>query len=518
MYGTVLACALYGGATYAAVKNEAFYDTYTTYVPGGERILDAIEDAKHNEQFKKNFEESVRILHTIRDNLLWVKDGAIKATDAALDLYETVSEKLSGTAGNNEQPAVSSRSRRHGIFSNITHTDRPAQMPKISFGDDYPELDGFVSTVRQLVDLLNDAGMYGHAQRLVDFTARDLKNLKKDLTSLKNEQEAVLKQVLDLATAADATEAKVASHLEDVRAKVQSVRQKSKAYVAEKTDRLAAEFAVEASHIQQELTNELRKRLKHQRQEHMAALVRELEERALEIQRQYVREVRQQVEHERGGKLANIDNVAVSQRIFEQISSKNAEYLNDTQKAHQLTVAVDALKKAAYAGNKQAFMDELQAVRTISAPSSPFADIVERRNDELVQLVAANISEIVAQHGIDSLEQLTERFATVAAEVRRASLIPEEGSSMVSHIISLLLSKLMFRKHGLVEGDDIEARLARAEYYLHRENDLESAAREMNQLKGWPKHLTADWLDAARRHLEVKQALEVCNENFMLCI
>jgi mitofilin len=93
--------------------------------------------------------------------------------------------------------------------------------------------------------------------------------------------------------------------------------------------------------------------------------------------------------------------------------------------------------------------------------------------------------------------------------VRRAALIPEEDSSMISHLLSIVLSSLMFRKKGLVAGDDVESRLARAEHYLHTEKDLESATREINQLTGWPKRLALDWLDAARRHLEVKQALEV---------
>ncbi|KAG8990515.1 Formation of crista junctions protein 1, partial [Tulasnella sp. 427] len=50
--------------------------------------------------------------------------------------------------------------------------------------------------------------------------------------------------------------------------------------------------------------------------------------------------------------------------------------------------------------------------------------------------------------------------------------------------------------------------LARAEYHLN-EKDLDTAARELNQLTGWSKVLLKDWLDAARARLEVQQALEV---------
>ncbi|EEB99627.1 hypothetical protein MPER_00660, partial [Moniliophthora perniciosa FA553] len=61
---------------------------------------------------------------------------------------------------------------------------------------------------------------------------------------------------------------------------------------------------------------------------------------------------------------------------------------------------------------------------------------------------------------------------------------------------------------GLVEGSDVLSVLARAEYHLN-EKDLDSATRELNQLKGSAKALLHDWLEAARRRLEVEQALQV---------
>ena len=41
------------------------------------------------------------------------------------------------------------------------------------------------------------------------------------------------------------------------------------------------------------------------------------------------------------------------------------------------------------------------------------------------------------------------------------------------------------------------------------EKDLDSATRELNQLNGTAKVLLSDWLEAARRRLEVLQALQV---------
>ena len=69
------------------------------------------------------------------------------------------------------------------------------------------------------------------------------------------------------------------------------------------------------------------------------------------------------------------------------------------------------------------------------------------------------------------------------------------------------MSGFAFRRQGLVPGDDSLSILARAEYHLN-EKDLDSATQELNQLKGAANALN-DWLEAARRRLEVQQALEV---------
>src|SRR5690606_29737571 len=73
---------------------------------------------------------------------------------------------------------------------------------------------------------------------------------------------------------------------------------------------------------------------------------------------------------------------------------------------------------------------------------------------------------------------------------------------------SWALSKVMFKKEGLVGGDDVESVLGRAQTYLE-EGDLDAAAREVNGLEGWAKTLSKDWLGEVRKVLEVRQALDV---------
>lgn len=107
------------------------------------------------------------------------------------------------------------------------------------------------------------------------------------------------------------------------------------------------------------------------------------------------------------------------------------------------------------------------------------------------------------------MAELTTWFTSrVAPELAYVALVPEENAGVLSYLASRGLSYLRFRREGLAEGDDVLSRVARAEWYLN-ESDLDSAARELNQLKGPAKTIVSDWLAAARKRLEVQQALEV---------
>ena len=120
-------------------------------------------------------------------------------------------------------------------------------------------------------------------------------------------------------------------------------------------------------------------------------------------------------------------------------------------------------------------------------------------------LEASNVPDV----GIEPFADLASWFTTsVAPKVASVALVPDQNAGLLSHLASHFVTSFTFRKSGLVEGDDVLSVLARAEYYLNEKN-LDSATRELNQLRGTARVLLADWLDAARKRLEVLQALEV---------
>ena len=219
------------------------------------------------------------------------------------------------------------------------------------------------------------------------------------------------------------------------------------------------------------------------------------------MQRRWIREIKVRVEQERGGRLGKLEELAANIKTLERITIDNAEYLDENLRLHATWAALRALVAAsAESSTRRPFRDELRVLRHASGA----------REDELTRVVLDTLeASDIPDVGVEPLADLTIWFTTsVAPQVARVALVPEYDAGVLSYLASHFISSFRFKRKGLVEGNDVLSVLARAEYYMN-ENDLDSAARELNQLKGAPKVLLSDWLEAARKRLEVLQALEV---------
>ncbi|KAJ1953337.1 MICOS complex subunit mic60, partial [Linderina pennispora] len=233
-------------------------------------------------------------------------------------------------------------------------------------------------------------------------------------------------------------------------------------------------------------------------------LIAELTSQRDLLERRFNRFVRARVDEERGGRLAHLDRVEAQLRELAQTAQQSGGLLRQSQAVARLSVAIASLKSAVIEGKKQTpFASELSALASAATTDFP-----------ATQAAVAAIPRELAEQGVPSQVELEDRFEAVRKEIRSVSLVPENGN-FGSQVLSATLSKVMFEKEGLVEGDDVEAVLARTSFYL-KEHNLDMAARELNQLRGWPKKLAEDWITTARRRLEVEQALRVAeSEEFL---
>ena len=259
------------------------------------------------------------------------------------------------------------------------------------------------------------------------------------------------------------------------------------------------EFEAERAKIAQQYENRLKAEIERSQQVWEQKLKNELSEQGLKMKQKFIEDIQGLVEAERDGRLSKLTDLSGNVDKLTQLTTNWNGVIDANLATQKLQVAVDAVRSAlddANASHKpRPFVREMAALKLV-------AD-----SDPVVDAAVASINPTAYQKGIPSSAQLIDRFRRVANEVRKASLLPE-NAGIASHAASFMLSRVMFKKQGVPAGSDVESILTRTETLLE-EGDLDNAAREMNDLKGWAGVLSKDWLNDARKVLEVKQALDV---------
>lgn len=274
------------------------------------------------------------------------------------------------------------------------------------------------------------------------------------------------------------------------------------AQIADYERRMSIELERERHRLNQAYIERLAEEVKRVESLSEQKLRNELMEQAIEMQRKLNREIKSRVEEERGGRLGKLEALEKSIAELKQLNVDSATFINERSKLQDLEVALNGLKVVLHEPVPRAFSKELTAIKEIAG------------TDELLLATIESIDKESYEAGVPTVGQLADRFRSVAEEVRKASLLPE-NAGVAGHATSWLLSKVLFRKRGMVPGSDIEAVLARTEAYLEA-NDLDSATREMNSLTGWAHIISGDWLKMARRSLELQQAVELMENSVVL--
>jgi mitofilin len=259
---------------------------------------------------------------------------------------------------------------------------------------------------------------------------------------------------------------------------------------------LRDEFEAEREKIAIAYQRKLQTELERSREVSEQRFRNELLEQAIEMKRSWISEIENRVEHERNGRLGKLKELEEAVEELEKLTVQWNDVINTNLKTQQTFTALETVK-ASYGSPDQPkpFLREMAALKEVAG------------DDEVIRAAIASINPAAYQNGVSTHTQLMERFRKLSGEVRRAALLPEDAG-IAAHAGNWVLSKLMFKKNGLAQGNDVESILAKTETYLE-EGNVDSAAREMNQLSGWARTLANDWLREARLVLEVQQALDV---------
>ncbi|KAH9960943.1 mitochondrial inner membrane protein Mitofilin [Russula dissimulans] len=351
-----------------------------------------------------------------------------------------------------------------------------------------PTLSHLAGTIDSLASFLNaNPAASNKARDVLEVAKNDLSALAQSFERLREKEKIKLEQSLD-----EQTREYTLKLLElelQAQDKLESQETDFRAFFEEEKARFAKAYREK---LEQELRTQsdiINERLKE-----------EVVVQGIELQRRWIREIKIRVEEERGGRLAKLDELAASLKRLERVALDNSTYLDENLRIHALWSALRAVNSAIEAPLRRPFRDELRVLR----------HAVAARDDAVVGAVLDAVDAGDAPDiGVEPLADLASWFTTsVAPAVSRVALVPDDGAGVLAHVASHVLSAFAFRRQGLVPGDDVLSVLARAEYHLN-EKDLDSAARELNQLRGTAGALLKDWLEAARRRLEVQQAIEV---------
>lgn len=340
-----------------------------------------------------------------------------------------------------------------------------------------------VKILNDIIAVVNADNASGKYSGTIDKAKSDLNKVVQNIETLKATQQkaaedAIRNNHLEFDKAAKELMQRIDNEMKDQEAKwkdeYETERQKlSKAY----DDKLKSEVDATKKFFDEKLQNELL-------------------EQAIALRKDFNTTVRNQVETERSGRLGKLEELSTGVQELEKLTSEWNSVVDSNLKTQHLLVAVEAVRATLEKADRpKPFLTELAALKEVA------------NDDAVVNAAIASINPTAYQRGVPSPAQLIDRFRRVSAEIRKASLLPE-NAGIASHIVSLALSKVMFRKSGLPVGDDVESVLTRTEAWLE-EGDLDAAAREMNGLSGWAKVISRDWLGECRKVLEVQQALDV---------
>ncbi|KAJ2964268.1 hypothetical protein NQZ79_g745 [Umbelopsis isabellina] len=490
------------GATVYSTRDEAFRDSFVKYVPGAKTAVQFLTDLERDDPVKSYHDEVSSIRQQAEGYGYILKKYTQKAKNASLETYEYVLDAFAKLTGNKEVPKLTSKTPSLPDENSTKSAERV-----IKEDEEDPDIQSLRRTLVDLTELLNQAELSDVGRGAI----KDADNQLLEVDQQLNHIYSLYDEVLDYTKQAYEKFDKLGGIFnvinDNYAGQIHTAKQYTRGEVEKRENELTEIFSQERQAMVAEFNDKLTKQMDEERDKFITEKTAHLEAQYVKIEAQHEQLVQSRVESEAGGRFGELDKLIARLAVLEKKAQEAATFIDDSQVFHQLAVAISALDSVTDHEGMQPFPNELSILRNIVKTTTGL-------QKQIMDVVIASLPEGLEYEGVQSISELRRRFDFLAEEVRQSSLVSTEGG-MVSHMISISLSKLMFRKHGLVPGEDVEARLARAEYYL-KENDLESAAREMNQLSGWPKKLASGWIDSARKRLEVKQVIKIVEAELAL--
>ncbi|RYP09481.1 hypothetical protein DL764_001260 [Monosporascus ibericus] len=526
----LLGAVSFGGGVWYSRINDNFHDFFTEYVPFGEQAVLYLEELDFQKRYPRMSLGSPRSKDTgdhvkiqPQSGASWrVADSGEPAGRQTSAVRHVAASKDAAASPQERQPPVtkakpspeapaeetvpvakSAEAPKAGTVASekaVQSADKPAWIPpEVNEPSRYPPPtpidplnvnDAEEPVVQELCRMLNDIITVVNADNAGERFSATMYKAKDELNKIGS-------HIRDIKAMAEADAAsQVTSKIKEFEAAAGELVGRVERAMAAQEAQWRKEFEEEMRRVREAYEARFKTERERERLVNEEKLKNKLLEQAIELKRQFLSEVRDRVESERDSRLGRLEELSSAVKELEKLTTGWNDVVDMNLKTQQLHVAVEAVRASLEdAEHPRPFVRELVALKEIAS------------DDPVVSAAIHSINPSAYQRGIATPAQLVDRFRRVAAEVRKASLLPEDAG-VASHASSLVLSKVLFRKQGLAAGDDVESILTRTQTLLE-EGNLDAAAREVNGLQGWAKTLSRDWLAEVRKVLEVQQALDV---------
>ncbi|KAM0329234.1 hypothetical protein ACHAQA_004534 [Verticillium albo-atrum] len=523
----VLGALGFGGGVWYSRINDNFHDFFTEYVPFGEQAVLYLEELDFRKRFPNISDRITRTRDTGAQVTIPAQSGASwrvadsgepsgrqsSAVDKAQAAKIAAVKKTAPAPASESKPAAPApekvavpaeapvEAKAAPVVSKpvkaqsteefrAPEVNEPSRLPPIAPIDPLKVNDAMEPVVQDLVHMLNDIITVINADKAHGRYAPTIDKAKNELYKVGGKVKDVRAEVEKKAAE------EVRQRINDFDVAADALVKRVEAAMAAQEANWRGEFEEEMQRVKTSYDERVKVLLEREKQLGHQRLENSLLEQALALKKEFGSEVKKRVEDEREGRLGKLNDLSAAVADLEKLTVGWNDVVDTNQRTQQLHVAVEAVRASLEnSSHPRPFVRELVALKEIAA------------DDTVVNAAIASINPSAYQRGLSTSAQLVDRFRTVAGEVRKASLLPDDAG-VASHASSWALSKIMFKKQGLATGDDVESILTRTQTYLE-EGDLDAAAREMNGLQGWAKTLSKDWLGEVRKILEVQQALDV---------
>ncbi|KAM9983366.1 hypothetical protein ACTFIY_000077 [Dictyostelium cf. discoideum] len=184
--------------------------------------------------------------------------------------------------------------------------------------------------------------------------------------------------------------------------------------------------------------------------------------------------------------------VTYNQAILQETLEKQKSNLVNIFKQQAESIKQSELEKRAITQLTQCIVDLQKLLHDKSAIDGvngkgllvrSFKNLTDLSNyDQLIKELLSTLPEGFEKKPVIPLDTLSTQFQDIAKKLRKSQLIDPNDNSLVGKAVSELASLFIIPEKGMVQGNDYDACLARAEDHL-RKNNLSSAIKEMESIQ-----------------------------------